>query len=463
MLRLSFLNRSIASRIASLREQGILSFDAAQDRAVIALTQLTDKLQHGNLKFGCPLIVSSEYFIGQKNSVRNDRLLKEARNVEDYTRRLAKENAELLFKKQGKKTPLSFFPIADHNIDQFQQPDKVQTVQQAPIPKNSIYLFGSVGRGKTMLMDLFMKELSLKNHKRVHFFDFMQNLHKDMILKTSEANQPALDMIANRMADDIDVLFLDEVAVSDIQDAVVFPRVLTILLRRGVSVIMTSNSHPINLYSGGLNRHLYIPPLITALQEGCRLVDLGDTHDYRKEMVKESSHGIYFNDRVAMERTWNEIKGISTNFQVPISSSRFMPVSIKRTESINGISVNFETLCKEARSEADFIALADFSLAENSPLFVFGVPLFDCDDLVGIARRFGRFVEICYDKDVRVRIGGCVPAEQLYNKVFGQKKMLTLEEAERLGMTIAAEGTLNEALSAAERAQSRLIEWQSAS
>ncbi|CAE7256491.1 Afg1l [Symbiodinium natans] len=130
--------------------------------------------------------------------------------------------------------------------------------------KSSVYMHGPVGTGKTMLMDLFYdhaRGAGLRTLRR-HFYEFMMGLHRQ--IHQIQQERP-VEVAANSLADDIDVLCFDEFQITDIQDAAILPRLFEVLFLRGVTVVMTSNTSPQLLYSGGLNRHVHLPSFINVL------------------------------------------------------------------------------------------------------------------------------------------------------------------------------------------------------
>ncbi|MBT5267105.1 MAG: cell division protein ZapE [Rhodospirillaceae bacterium] len=156
-------------------------------------------------------------------------------------------------------------------------------------PPNGVYIHGSVGRGKSMVMDLFFEAAPVERKRRIHFHEFMQEAHKlihewrqsNKVSRTAEPIRPT----ARRLADDAWLLCFDEFEVRDIADAMVLSRLFTAMFEQGVVVVATSNREPDDLYKGGLQRDLFLP-FIDILKQRMDLVELSGETDYRLEKLK---------------------------------------------------------------------------------------------------------------------------------------------------------------------------------
>ncbi len=141
-----------------------------------------------------------------------------------------------------------------------------------------IYLWGGVGRGKTLLMDLFFTSLAIEEKKRIHFHRMMSDIHAR--LRLLDDIEDPLEQIATDIAADVRVLCFDEFYVSDIADAMLLGKLLDGLFRRGVTLVATSNSMPADLYSGGLQRERFLPA-IALLEQHTDVIELDSGTDYR--------------------------------------------------------------------------------------------------------------------------------------------------------------------------------------
>ncbi|KAF4682042.1 hypothetical protein FOZ63_000862 [Perkinsus olseni] len=243
-----------------------------------------------------------------------------------------------------------------------------------------------------MLLDTFYNsiledsDLTLR-HKRQHFFDFMREIHERMqnVARDRSPDLTPVEIVANTIADETDLLCLDEVAVVDVQDASILPRVLEILSLRGVTLVMTSNSRPNELFAGGLNRHVFIPPLLRALEQTCIV-------DYRRvsgTLGKWAGSRYYYpasSPSVAakFDGDFERIEGETFQgpwiFDLPHSTTRTLRGGQYKLANsrLRGVIVDFNSLCGKEYGEADFSTLADHFKLNNTVLFIRDVLRFVC-------------------------------------------------------------------------------------
>ncbi len=173
-----------------------------------------------------------------------------------------------------------------------------------------LYLFGGVGRGKTLLLDLFFEEVKFGPKRRLHFQEFMAEAHESIDLARRNAADP-VEMAAVKIASEAALLCFDELEITDIADAMIVGRLFRHLFDRGVVMVATSNSAPRDLYRGGLNRQLF-QPFIRMIEERMEILEVEAAKDYRLERL--TGGDLYFvpadeSARTAMDACWLRLTG----------------------------------------------------------------------------------------------------------------------------------------------------------
>jgi cell division protein ZapE len=298
-------------------------------------------------------------------------------------------------------------------------------------PRESVrglYLWGGVGRGKTYLMDMFFESLPFAERRRRHFHRFMYDVHAQLAALAQTASP--LEEVAKNIAREAHLLYLDELFVSDIADAMIVGGLLAALFRRGVALVATSNLPPRRLYENGLQRERFLPA-IDLLERHTRVLEVDAGTDYRLRDL--TSAGIYFAsgapDTVAQLRALFKklaAGGAPHSGTVHIEGR---PIEVVR-EAGTAVWFEFAALCAGPRSQNDYIEIARAYQA----VFLADVPQLDAehDDE---ARRFIALVDELYDHGVKLIVSAAASPAQLYR-------------GERLRLEFA-------------RAASRLIEMQS--
>ncbi|MBR9841685.1 MAG: cell division protein ZapE, partial [Rhodobacteraceae bacterium] len=179
-----------------------------------------------------------------------------------------------------------------------------------PEPINGLYLWGGVGRGKSMLMDLFVEHLSVPV-RRVHFHAFMQEIHNGMHEARQRGVEDALAPVAEAVANSVRVLAFDEMQITDITDAMIVGRLFEFLFEAGVVVVTTSNRVPDDLYKDGLNRQLFLP-FIAHIKERLTVWEMASPRDYRQNRLQGNQ--VYFvqanhEARADIDSIWQDLTG----------------------------------------------------------------------------------------------------------------------------------------------------------
>lgn len=273
--------------------------------------------------------------------------------------------------------------------------------------ERGIYLWGSVGRGKTLLMDVFHSSLPFEGKRRQHFHRFMHDVHGQ--LKTLSKTESPLTVVADRFADGIRVLCLDELHVHDIADAMILARLLRALLDRGVSLVFTSNVPPKGLYRDGLQRRRFLPA-IAMLEKHTEVIAVDAGIDYRLRGLARAR--LYLDPAspdtpAAMARLFEFFSdGPGTAGGCIDVAER--PLAVVR-ESDNAVWFEFAELCDGPRSQDDYIEIAGTYPA----VLLSNVPVLD-ESRDDAARRFISLIDELYDRGVNVALSAAAAPEHLY-------------------------------------------------
>ncbi|MBT6510357.1 MAG: cell division protein ZapE, partial [Rhodospirillaceae bacterium] len=226
-----------------------------------------------------------------------------------------------------------------------------------------IYLHGGVGRGKSMLMDLFFETVPVTAKRRVHFHAFMQEVHRTIHLERQSGRHDSDGDTISAMADAVTrnttLLCFDEFHVTDIADAMILGRLFEQLFRRGIVVVATSNRHPRDLYAGGINRQLFLP-FIAMLEERLEIIAVDTEQDYRMAFLAEA--GVYRVPADAAARA-----ALDTAFARLVGEAEVEAVSIEvqgrmlevPRQARHVARFNFEELCDRPLGSADYLALTE--------------------------------------------------------------------------------------------------------
>ncbi len=242
-----------------------------------------------------------------------------------------------------------------------------------PTPPSGLWLWGPVGRGKTLLMDLFFETLAEPRKQRLHFHHFMRHIHRDLTALSGHAEP--LPLIAERLAKTTRVLCFDEFFVSDIADAMLLGRLMIELFKHGVFLVATSNLHPQQLYADGLQRQRFLPA-IAALQQHCQTHCMDGTKDHRLRQLHQAD--LFLSSRHAsteqqLQQHLEQYGGAAQTEHQPLTvEGRDIPCRA-RNQRIAWFS--FEALCEGPRSQLDYIALTK----RFDGLIVSDIPALICD------------------------------------------------------------------------------------
>ncbi|KAJ1647038.1 ATPase [Dispira simplex] len=360
--------------------------------------------------------------------------------------------------------------------DNFQQ--SIVAILQ-DIPSNapySLYLYGDVGTGKTMLMDLLYNTLKVEKKKRIHFHSFMLDVHQRIqrYRITAGSQSDFIPIVANDLASESSVLCFDEFQVTDIVDAMILRRLFTELFDRGVVVITTSNRHPDDLYKNGLQRQSFIP-CIELLKAQCRVVSLDSGTDYRR-LERETAH-LYFTSReqdplpARFLQLW---RAATESRPIAPQTLHFLGRDLVIPEATEGVAkMPFDQLCGQAHSAADYLELTK----HYQLLFLTDVLPMDLS-MKNEARRFITLVDTLYENHTILVISAACSVADLFSvdrsehaasSIERSPASVELQDSQRLlmddlGLSMKQLNstlfTADEEAFAFQRALSRLVEMQ---
>ena len=276
-----------------------------------------------------------------------------------------------------------------------------------PEPVRGVYLWGSVGRGKTFLMDLFFESLPFEQKRRRHFHRFMADTHA--ALKTLADQEDPLRTVADRIAAETRVLCFDELAVTDVADAMILGRLFAGLVERGVTLTATSNIEPDELYKNGLQRQRFLPT-IALLKRHMDVVHVDGAVDYRLRVLERADVMQIPGGAAADERLDAYFEAIAPDAgdRGGVLEVLGRPLTYRRAAD-GVIWFDFDALCAGPRSQDDYIELSKL----YQTVLVSDVPRFD-RRLENEARRFIALVDEFYDRRVKLIASAAARPDELY-------------------------------------------------
>lgn len=297
----------------------------------------------------------------------------------------------------------------------------METLSQNPAPRRTglfrrakpalfvpgLYLWGGVGRGKSMLMDLATQVCPVPN-RRMHFHAFMQWVHDRMDVARKSGVDDAIKPVAQELADDIRLLAFDEVQITDIADAMIVGRLFESLFERGVTMISTSNRAPEDLYKNGLNRQLFLP-FIDLINTRMTVHMLDSATDYRQEVLSGAVRYFAPADaaaRQALDRIWSGLGGDQAKPHVIRVKGRDVPLPLFHSGSARA---RFHDLCAAMLGPGDYLAVAD----QVRVLILDDIPLLSRNNF-NEAKRFVTLIDALYEARVRLFCSAAAEPEKLY-------------------------------------------------
>ena len=275
------------------------------------------------------------------------------------------------------------------------------------IPKG-VYMYGGVGRGKSFLMDCFYEAVPIARKTRLHFHEFMREVHRELAAMQGTVNP--LDVLGKKMAQRYQLICFDEFHVADITDAMILHRLLQSLFDHGVGFVTTSNFQPDGLYPDGLHRDRILPA-IALLNARMAVLNVDNGTDYRRrtlEMLDLYKTPLGPQVEAEMDAAFSQLA--SGPDEDPLLHIEARQIRAKRRAG-GVIWFDFRTLCGGPRSQNDYLEIA----TQFHTVLLSQVPLMPVK-LASEARRFTWLVDVLYDRRVKLMVSAEVPPEQLYTE-----------------------------------------------
>lgn len=275
------------------------------------------------------------------------------------------------------------------------------------IPKG-VYMHGGVGRGKSFLMDCFFEAVPIQRKTRLHFHEFMREVHRE--LGKLQGTENPLQALGLQIAKRFKLICFDEFHVADVTDAMILHRLLDSLFANGVGFVTTSNFKPDDLYPNGLHRDRILPA-IALLNARLEVLNVDNGVDYRQRTLEKLR--LYLtpltpDTDAELERDFDNL--VTGKDEEPVFHLASRHIAARRRAG-DVIWFDFRELCEKPCSQNDYLEIA----TEFHTVVVSGVPQMS-ESMASIARRFTLLVDVLYDRRVKLILSAAVPADQLYTK-----------------------------------------------
>ncbi len=278
-------------------------------------------------------------------------------------------------------------------------------INRPDIPRG-VYMYGGVGRGKSFLMDCFFNAVPLKRKTRLHFHEFMREVHRELADLQGTVNP--LDELGKRMSKRYRLICFDEFHVADITDAMILHRLLDALFANGVGFVTTSNFKPDDLYPNGLHRDRILPA-IALLNQKLEVLSVDNGTDYRRrtlEQVKLYHTPLGPQADKEMAEAFDRLA--ETQDEDPVLHIEAREIHARRKAG-SVVWFDFKTLCGGPRSQNDYLEIA----SQFHTVLLSDVPYMPVN-MASQARRFTWLVDVLYDRRVKLIMSAAVPPEELY-------------------------------------------------
>ncbi len=290
-----------------------------------------------------------------------------------------------------------------------------------PASPRGLYLWGGVGRGKSMLMDLFFESVAIRRKRRVHFHEFMLEVHERLNVERQKDTQDPVTAVADALAEDIRLLAFDEMVVNNPPDAMILSRLFTAMMGHGLTMVATSNRPPRDLYKDGLNRELFLP-FIELIEAKMDVLPLNGPVDYRLDRLGRMDSWLVPNGAEATAQLSAaffrltdypvEDRARVPACDIPVQGGRSLHVP----KCVKGVAVfSFKRLCGEARGAPDYLAIA----RRFHTVILVGIPRLGPENR-NEAARFVTLIDALYEHKVKLLAAADAEPQHLYEAGDGR-------------------------------------------
>jgi cell division protein ZapE len=294
-------------------------------------------------------------------------------------------------------------------------------LRKKPEPVRGLYLWGGVGRGKSMLMDLFFDCVQIRRKRRAHFHEFMLDIHARLRVERAKEEGDPIQPVVEALADEARLLCFDEMVVNNTADAAIMSRLFSGLIAAGVTIVTTSNRHSDDLYKDGLNRELFLP-FIDLVKARLDILSLNGPVDYRRDRLGNADTWLVPNGPEATAKLSEtffrltdyppEDRAHVPSAEIDLGGGRTLHVP----KSLKGVAVfSFKRLCGEARGAADYLAIA----RRYHSVIIVGVPVLGPQNR-NEAARFVTLIDALYEYRVKLLASAAAPPDALYPEGDGK-------------------------------------------
>ena len=315
---------------------------------------------------------------------------------EEKSQSLIASNKSIIFD-AGQAFVAKFF---DNLLIKFAKFQTENFISKIFIKKNTkeikgLYLYGGVGRGKSMMMDLFFHQVQIKEKRRLHFHDFMREVHQRILEKRKiEKNKDTVLLVGQDLAEKAKLLCFDEMEVKDIADAMILSRLFEVMFAQGTILVTTSNQPPDGLYKDGLHRDRILP-FIENLKLKTDVVEIPEGEDWRKRSLSGQKYWLNPVNKKNREKINEIFKTLSRGFEIISENVEVSGRKINIPEVAAGVArISFDDLCNKPLAAADYIEIA----IRYKGIIIDDIPNLN-DNLRNETRRFIWLVDALYDKN----------------------------------------------------------------